>query len=231
MDNKTPQLEDGFTRIANDILDELCKIKLSSYQTRVLLYILRKTYGFNKKEDWISVSQIEEATGIYKAHVSRAKKELIDRNIVTSNGNKIAFQKNSKLWKELPKQVTNKDSYHSRTIVTNPGLKVTILGEKLPVQVDTKDTIQKTLTKDTIQKKYSSIQNINLQVMEEIAEKYHVQVSFVQSKFDDMQNWMASKGKTYRNYKAALMNWVKSDAVKIIQHERQAINKFKVTKI
>lgn len=229
--NNTPQLEDGFTRIANDILDGLCKIKLSSYQTRVLLYILRKTYGFNKKEDWISVSQIEEATGIYKAHVSRAKKELIERNIVISNGNKVSFQKDSRLWKELPKQVTSKDSYHSRILVTNPGLKVTILGEKLPVQVDTKDTIQKTLTKDSIQKKYSSLKNIDLSVMNEIAKKYQVPLHFVESKFDDMQNWMAAKGKVYKNYKAALMNWVKSDALKIVQKERQTVNKFKVTQL
>jgi hypothetical protein len=42
---------------------------------------------------------------------------------------------------------------------------------------------------------------------------------------------MAAKGKTYMNYKAALMNWVKSDALKIIQKERQINNKYSVTKV
>src|SRR3990170_2904203 len=108
MDNKIPQIEDGYFKIANLIADEICKINLSSYQTRVLFFIFRKTYGFNKKEDWISVSQIVEATGIHKAHVSRTKKELLLRGLVTSSGNKIAFQKDSRLWKELPHQVTVK---------------------------------------------------------------------------------------------------------------------------
>ncbi len=79
--------------------------------------------------------------------------------------------------------------------------------------------------------KFSSQQDITLPVMNEIAEKYHVPLSFVQSKFDDMSNWMAAKGKVYKDYKAALSNWVKSDALKIAEKERQAINKFQVTKV
>ena len=147
MNDKKPQLEDGYTRIANEILERLITINLSSYQTRVLLFVFRKTYGYGKKEDWISVSQIVEATGIHKAHVSRTKKELITRKIVTSNGNKIAFQKDSTTWQELPKQVTVTKSGNK---VTSTGLKVTNSGQKLPVQADTKETIQKIITKDNI---------------------------------------------------------------------------------
>jgi len=228
--SNTPQIEDGYTKIANDILENLCKINLSAYQTRILLLIFRKTYGYNKKEDWISVSQIVEITGLYKSHVSRTKKELLLRGLVTSNGNKIAFQKDSKLWKELPKQVTIKKVTNLGLGVTNLGQKVTNLGQKLPVQADTKDNIQKTITKDNIQKKYSSIKNLTQQDLEEIAIKYKVPISFVQSKLDDMTNWMSAKGKTYKNYKAALSNWVKSDALKVEQQKRQE-NRYKVETI
>ena len=138
--NPTPQLENGYIRIANEIVDALMKINISCYQMRVLLCIFRKTYGYNKKEDWISVSQIVTSTGIYKAHVSRAKSELLKRHLVTSNGNKITFQKDSSLWCELPKEVT----------VTSTGRKVTSTGQKLPQEVDTKDNIQKTITKYNI---------------------------------------------------------------------------------
>jgi len=143
----TPQLENGYTKIANEILEKLSTINLSSYQTRVLFFIFRKTYGYGKKEDWMSVSQIVEATGIHKAHVSRTKKELIMRKIVTSNGNKIAFQKDSRLWCELPKQVTVTSRGNK---VTSTGQKVTNSGQKLPVQADTKDNIQKIITKDKV---------------------------------------------------------------------------------
>lgn len=242
-----PQLEDGYTRIANAILEGLCRIKLTSYQTRVLFYIFRKTYGYNKKEDWISVNQIAEATGIRQAHVSRAKKELLLRKIITLNGIKIVFQKDSTMWCDIPVQVNKKTpliqnknipiQVHEKNVplqVSNIPIKVKnipVQVSNMPLQGNTINNIQKTITKNNLQKKYSSIKNIDLSVIQEIAEKYGVPVAFVQSKLDDMVNWMTAKGKTYKNYKAALMNWVKSDALKIIQKERQNFNKYSVTKV
>lgn len=100
-----PQKENGFTSIANEIIEALYKINLRPYETRVLLCIIRKTYGFNKKGDKIPVSQIEASTGIYKGHVSRALKELQARNIVTRSSNKYTqINKNYDQW--LHKQVT-----------------------------------------------------------------------------------------------------------------------------
>ena len=226
-----PQTEDGFTRISNEILEHLCRINKSAYQSRVIEYIWRKTYGFGKKDDWISISQIVKGTGLKKSHVSRTKKELIERNLVTCIGNKIAFQKDWTRWQELPKLVTNKKSYQSRQGVTNLGQKVTNLGKELPIQGNTKETIQKKLTKETIQKKGASIKNLKEEDLIDISKKYNVPLAFVMSKLDDMQNWLEAKGKRYKNYKAALSNWVKKDAIAIINKERQAVNKFKVTQV
>jgi phage replication O-like protein O len=222
----TPQVKNGFTRIANQILDDICRVNLSSYQSRVLHFIWRKTYGYGKKQDWISVSQIVEGTGIKKSHVSRTKKELLLRKIVTSSGNKIGFQKDSRLWQELPNQVTIKNSYQSRPEVTNSGQKVTNLGQKLPVQGNTKDNIQKKITKDNIQKKYARLKDLDDFVLQEIAVKYKVPLPFVMSKLDDMTNWLEAKGKRYKNYKSALMNWVKKDAIKIISSAKQHESKY-----
>ena len=224
----SPQLEDGFIRIANGIAKELAKTYMSSYESQILWCLFIKTYGFNKKEDWISNSQFVEATGIYKSHVSRTIKKLVERKIVTQTGNKIAFQKDSRLWCELPKQVTVTQTGNP---VTHSGQKVTQMGQKLPKQADTIYNIQKTLTKDTLQKKYASLKDIDNSVIEEISIKYKVPVSFVKSKLDDMINWMESKGKKYRNYKAALSYWVKTDALKIITKQRQNINSYKPTEI
>lgn len=60
---------------------------------------------------------------------------------------------------------------------------------------------------------------------QEIADSYNVPVSFVMSKWEDLQNWSKAKGKTYKDYNAALRNWVKRDAVQIKkeQHDRSKI--------
>jgi len=122
-----PQKENGFTPIANDIIDQLCKAPLNDYEHRCLYFLLRKTYGWRKKKDRISLSQFSQGTGIPKPHVCRTMKTLVRKKIVTRTGNgyhvNYEFQKDYDLWECLPKQV----------------MPVTPIGnEPLPNQVDTK---------------------------------------------------------------------------------------------
>jgi phage replication O-like protein O len=121
-----PQVENGFTRIANEIMDALMRTNLSAYQSRILWAIWRKTYGWKKREDWIANIQLVAMTGIRKQHVSRTVKELIERKMVTKSGYKIGFNKNYTQWRELPKQVTVTSSGNK---VTDSGNGVTSSGE------------------------------------------------------------------------------------------------------
>jgi phage replication O-like protein O len=102
---ESPQLENGHGKIANEIMEALSRTYMSSYESQFLWCLFRKTYGWSKKDDWISLSQITEETGIHKAHASRTKKKLITRRIVTQTGNKLAFNKYYSQWMRLPKQV------------------------------------------------------------------------------------------------------------------------------
>lgn len=103
-----PQLEDGYTRIANEIMEALAKYRIPGEQRQVLDIILRKTYGYGKKWDMISNSQFVKATGMKKGNASRAIKGLIDKNIVIKSDNKhipsYQFNKNYKKWKVLSKK-------------------------------------------------------------------------------------------------------------------------------
>lgn len=102
-----PQKEDGHVDIANEIIEALAKIHLSGYESQVLWAIFRKTYGWHKKEDWISNTQISNMTGIAEAHVSRTIKILTQKNLIIKKSKKIGFQKDYDLWKKLPKGVTS----------------------------------------------------------------------------------------------------------------------------
>jgi len=96
-----PELEDGYTQIANEILEKLARVSLSPNQWRVLLLIIRKTYGFHKKVDYIANFQIVEATGLCKAVVSRCLKGLNDMKLITRRGKYIGFQKDWERWSKL----------------------------------------------------------------------------------------------------------------------------------
>lgn len=66
-------------------------------------------------------------------------------------------------------------------------------------------------------KNYRSLKNIQKEDIQDISDKYQVPISFVKSKLDDLELYCSSKGKRYKNYKSALMNWVKRDALQIKQ--------------
>lgn len=144
--NENPQKENGHIGIANEIAEALARTYLTSYESRILWVIFRKTYGWQKKDDWIAISQFVEMTGMHKSHVSRSIKLLCQRNIVTKRGNKLSFNKYYSQWKELPNGVTN----HLAQKVTKRGTIVTKRGNaELPNGAYTKETP----TKETIQKK------------------------------------------------------------------------------
>ncbi|MBN2073624.1 MAG: replication protein [Actinobacteria bacterium] len=71
-----------YTRIPNEVMEVLTRIKLTSYETRILLYIMRKTFGWGKNEDAISYTQFEDATGISRRHIGRALLSLEDKKII-----------------------------------------------------------------------------------------------------------------------------------------------------
>jgi phage replication O-like protein O len=148
----SPQLEDGFTQIANEILDELAIIRLSPNQWQVLLFIIRKTYGFKKKSDYISNFQIVGGTGLCKAVVSRALRALETRNIITRTGKNIGFQKDWEAWQKLAELSTkvsrtvNKSSTEKLAVQSTELAELSTKVSSCAVAQNKKETIQK---KDT----------------------------------------------------------------------------------
>ena len=82
----SPQKENGFTPIANELFEAFYRCKLLEYERCVVMCVWRKTYGWSKKEDWISLSQMEIETGISKCNISRVITRLINKKIIQKNG-------------------------------------------------------------------------------------------------------------------------------------------------
>ena len=82
-----PHKKNGFVPIAFEIMEALAKTRIPGQARQILDFILRKTYGWDKKEDSISLSQFTEATNLTKTHVCRGINKLIEMNIITKKGN------------------------------------------------------------------------------------------------------------------------------------------------
>lgn len=90
---RVADLDNGFTRIANELLEAVIVADLTARQLKVVLAVMRKTYGFGRALDRISNVQIAEETGIHHTHICKAKNELIAMNILVSSGNQIGINK------------------------------------------------------------------------------------------------------------------------------------------
>ncbi|EKI8435554.1 replication protein [Salmonella enterica] len=158
---RVADLDDGFTRIANEILEAVMHAGLSQHQLLVFMAVMRKTYGFNKKSDWVSNEQLSELTGILPHKCSSAKSALVKRGILTQTGRVIGINKTVSEWSSLPVKGTEKKPYLEKVNLPESGKKslpesgkksLPESGKKslpesgngyYPNQVNTKDTITK----------------------------------------------------------------------------------------
>lgn len=105
---RRPQLEDGFTRIANEILERAARHRLNGTQFRILLVVWRHTYGWGRKEAELSLSFLAAAIGASRSQVDRELTALIERNVleVVGGGNGkprlLRFNKDFRSWLDPP---------------------------------------------------------------------------------------------------------------------------------
>lgn len=102
----SPQLENGYTRIANELLEALACLQLSGSEWSMVLCIIRKTYGYNKKSDWVTNSQIAKMSGLGETRISEAKGRLLEAGIITEKRKNVSLNKNYSEWQKLRKSVS-----------------------------------------------------------------------------------------------------------------------------
>jgi phage replication O-like protein O len=147
VEQRVADTDDGYTRLANELYEELIGANLTRNQAKVAHAVCRKTYGFNKKMDRIADSQISQITRLPRQKVNKAKNELIQMCVLVREGMLIGPNKNLAEW-QIP------ECHHDGVTVTKSVTKsvtktVTALS---PKQGHTKDTI----TKDKKDNKHTS---------------------------------------------------------------------------
>lgn len=127
-----PQKENGFTPIANELLEALAGTVLTAYEYKALLLILRNTYGYKRKEWTIKKWKEFEKIGIGTSHIKRTITMLCGRGIISVSGKTIGFNKDYEEWKDIDKN----DYFINKKVTSRGNKKVTSSGKsKLPHEV------------------------------------------------------------------------------------------------
>ncbi len=104
----SPQLENGYTRIANELLEALARTRIPGEAIQVLWAVLRQTYGFGRKVAPISLGQLSKFTGLSRSNCQRAVQRLVGSNIVLKSEYRgvtsLGIQKDFSKWKVYSKK-------------------------------------------------------------------------------------------------------------------------------
>lgn len=136
VERKVAELEDGYAKLSNMLLEAYAGADLTKRQFKVLLAILRKTYGWNKAMDRISDSQIAEIAKLPVKRCNETKLQLVRMGLIKQQGGMFGPNKNINEW----------------CIPQNEGISLKT-GDKISLKLRESNPSKQGDTKDTIQKK------------------------------------------------------------------------------
>lgn len=191
--------------------------------TTTAVYLSLCRHSDKEQQSFPSQDLIAKEHGISKSTVKRKIRKLLGLNIIDvsqARNNKGKWLHNTYILldKSVWKTIGGSPVTHG-----NGGSPMTHTGDH-PRPL--KDTHVEGNTLHSIEaKKFSSLKEITEEDMEEISNRYKIPLGMVRLSYEKLVNYCESKGKRYKNYKAALRNFVLGDAKKEIERRQYGSNK------
>mgnify|MGYP000934225149 CR=1 len=120
------QTENGYTKIADELLEVIPKFKFNGTQLRIIMVVWRYTYGFGRKDHEMSLSFFMKATGLGKTQLDRELKTLIERNVLTvteestyTKSRKLSFNKHYDAWTIERADSQHKNGQSAKTLTVS----------------------------------------------------------------------------------------------------------------
>lgn len=96
------QTGNGYLTIATELFDAITRFQFSKRQYKVILAVIRQTYGFQKTTDDITVTRLAAISGLTRPHASATLDELVALNAVLKRDGKygyiVGIQKDYEKW-------------------------------------------------------------------------------------------------------------------------------------
>ncbi|TKH43433.1 hypothetical protein C1I60_14145 [Paenibacillus terrae] len=199
-----PQLEDGYTRVANEILEQVAMRKFNGIQLRMLLIVWRYTYGFNRKSAELSATFLATALRSDLSGTKKELKKLLDMNVLKvfrqaqgKHGRMIGFNKYSVQWLvgcNPPPQPSEDDE------LTGGGLHPLLVDNHTPQEGDNRPPKKESINK-TIKKGEIDLPSIHEEIISYLNEKTGKNYNFKVKTTKDFINGRISEGRTVEDFK------------------------------
>ncbi len=94
-------MEDGYTRIANELLEQVMSAPLTLREMRVVMAVIRLTYGWNRKQARVTGGLLAKLTGLPATKASQALSALVAKRVIIRHGGSrsaVSFNKHADQW-------------------------------------------------------------------------------------------------------------------------------------
>ncbi len=208
--------DNGYTRLANELYEQVNFVDLNRNELKVIHTIIRKTYGFNKKSDRISDSQIVEKTNLSRQAVNFAKNSLLRMHVLLMDGNRIGINKVLSEWDirechrksdSVRKTMTKVVTETMKDLSQFPGHTKDIITKDKKDNIKIVPAIPKNVAK--------KINKATQQPSEFTPSEKHTALANelgvdLLSEFAVFVDYHASKGSKFKNWDAALNTWLRN---------------------
>jgi len=107
--NKRELPEDNYLILPNDFIEGVYKQSFSQNESKVLWFVIRKTWGWRKLFEFIPLKQFVNVLDLIPPNIVRALSSLTQRQIVIKLDNKrYAIQSDTSLWQDKPRKKRSK---------------------------------------------------------------------------------------------------------------------------
>ncbi len=220
----SPQKENGHIQIANELYEMILRSNFTLRELKVILTVMRFTYGFNRKEWELSVRFISKATGIKYQHISSSVTSLVEKNvIVISESNTHKQGRILKLNKDYETWNLNRSQsgYSSQNSDGSVPKRVTVRVPKTVTKKDNKDKLN-TYSVEDFEKFWKifpngelgskgSRKNAKREFLKLNPEKINLEKLFIAvNKQSEYKSMMKSEGKFFESF-PHIERWLKNE--------------------
>lgn len=99
-----------FSQISHDFVETLARTHLSADENKIVMAIIRLTFGYHQPRAKISGWAFHQFTYMSYQNINHTKIKLSERKIITIDGDEIGFNMNFNEWKDLRKRKLSKQT-------------------------------------------------------------------------------------------------------------------------
>ncbi|MCP4588367.1 MULTISPECIES: replication protein [unclassified Pseudoalteromonas] len=115
-------IEQGYDRLAQKLTDTLANppVKLSAREYQIVFAVISKTYRWQKKNDWMTNTQISNLTGIDSTNIGKIIKGLIAKKVLFRDGKNTGINPVVSEWQEIETSQKQLKTSQKRLVKNTP---------------------------------------------------------------------------------------------------------------